>query len=124
MVDTSDHDTERSVAALCVELWKLAKGTTKALAFMPEPEARRLAAQVKFSERQLSVLTDSLGFRVVRFDNQDFHPGLAASSDNIDEFDESDSLVVVATLEPAIIKDMRVVRSGRVVVDRRVEERE
>ena len=118
MVESEENiDQHKEIADLCVEFWKLAKGTAKAIKLLPEAEGKRLAAQIRYSERQLERLSQELGLRLVDFESEDFHPGLAASADNAEDFDDGTPLVVTKTLEPTVVQDMRVVRTGRVLVE-------
>lgn len=105
-----------SVAQLCVEYWKLAAATEKALNSVITGDRKRLEAQLKFSKRQLDVLLQDLGLRLVDFSGERFHPGLAVSVDNPSDYEEDVLLVVGKTLEPTVISDMTVIRLGRVIV--------
>lgn len=112
---------EATIAGLCVEFWKLVRASSKTVPLLAETEARRFEAQVRFSERQLAALMVTLGMRIVEFDGELYEPGLAATADNADEFDEGTDLAVSRTLEPAVVRDMRVLKRGRVLVSMRTE---
>jgi hypothetical protein len=76
---TSAAFSADAVAQLCVEFWKLSNATRKAINRLPDGESRRLEGQLNFSDRQLLMLVDQLGFRLIDFQSEDFHAGLAAS---------------------------------------------
>lgn len=117
MVDGGKNDIKiESVAQLCVEYWKLAAATEKALSGVLASGGKRLEAQLKFSKRQLDVLLQDLGLRLVDFSGERFHPGLAVSVDNPGDFEEDEALVVGKTIEPTVMSDMTVIRLGRVIV--------
>ncbi|MDO5758861.1 MAG: hypothetical protein Q4P24_15550 [Rhodobacterales bacterium] len=105
------------VAHLCVENWKLTGAMRKAIDILPDADGRRLTGQLNFSIRQLSMLVDKLGFKLVEFDGEAFHTGLAASADNAEDYAEDVKLVVVKTLEPTVMADMKIIRLGRVLVE-------
>lgn len=105
-----------SVALLCVEYWKLAAATEKALRGILASDGKRLEAQLKFSRRQLDVLLQDLELRLVDFSGERFHPGLAVSVDNPGDYEEDEKLVVGKTLEPTVMSDMTVIRLGRVIL--------
>lgn len=113
-----------SVAQLCVEFWKLSNATMKAIERLPESESRRLKGQLNFSNRQLSMLVDQLGFKLIDFESEFFNAGLATSADNIGEFPDEIDLVVSKTLEPTVMADMKVIRLGRVLVEPAKSEKE
>jgi len=113
-----------SVAQLCVEFWKLSNATKKAIERLPEGESRRLRGQLNFSDRQLAMLVDQLGFKLIDFETERFHAGLATSADNAGDYPEETGLVVSKTLEPTVMADMKVIRLGRVLVEPAESEKE
>jgi hypothetical protein len=113
-----------AVAQLCVEFWKLCNATKKAIDQLPDGERRRLEGQLNFSNRQLSMLVDQLGFRLIDFEAEVFHAGLAASADNAGDYPDDVDLVVSKTLEPTVMADMKVIRLGRILVEPAKSEKE
>lgn len=117
MVNGEKNDVNiESIAQLCVEYWRLAAATEKALNGALSSNGKRLEAQLKFSKRQLDVLLQDLGLRLVDFSGERFHPGLAVSVDNPGDHEEDEALVVGKTIEPTVMSDMTVIRLGRVIV--------
>ena len=112
-------DIEQTLAGLLVDYWKLARAAGKATNSLPENDAKRLSSQVRYAEKQLQMASKQFGLRLIEFDGEDFNPGMAATADNFDEFDEETSLLVERTLEPTIVNNMRVVRQGRVLVSQK-----
>lgn len=125
MVGSSPKDLNaETVAQLCVEFWKLSNATKKAIERLPESESRRLKGQLNFSGRQLAMLVDQLGFKLVDFETEVFHAGLATSADNAGDYPDETDLVVSKTLEPTVMADMKVIRLGRVLVEPAKSEKE
>lgn len=104
------------LSALAVEYWKLASAFEKAISTLPPDKCKGPASQLRFSRIQLEAITSECGFRLVSFDGEIFHSGLPASGDNLSDFDEDAELIVMKTLEPAIIRNMSVVSKGRVLL--------
>jgi hypothetical protein len=124
-VTVSDENTlpdPLPIAHLCVEFWKLTKASQRAASQLPEREGKRLSAQVKFSDLQLSTIAGQMGLGVISFDGENYTAGMPASADNGDEYGDDDDLVVVKTIEPAIVRDMKVIHKGRVLIGRRNDE--
>lgn len=113
-----------SVAQLCVEFWKLSNATKKAIERLPESESRRLKGQLNFSDRQLAMLVDQLGLKLIDFETEGFHAGLATSADNAGDYPDETDLIVSKTLEPTVMADMKVIRLGRVLVEPARSEKE
>jgi hypothetical protein len=63
-----------------------------------------------------------MGLSVISFDGESYTTGMPASADNGEDYDESDDLVVTKTIEPAIVRNMKVIHKGRVLVGRRNDE--
>jgi hypothetical protein len=118
---TSGVDQEL-VARLCVEYWKLVRASQRAAQQLSEKDGKRIAAQVRFSDLQLTTISGQLGLNLISFDGETFAVGMPASADNGDDFSEDDDLVVTKTVEPAVVRDMKVVYKGRVLVARRGDE--
>ena len=110
------------VARLCVEYWKLMRASLRAADQLPEKDGKRLIAQVKFSNLQLATISGQLGLNLVSFDGEPFSVGMPASADNGDDFSQDEDLVVTKTIEPAVVREMKVVHKGRVLVARRSDE--
>lgn len=116
VTSSSGFLSEESVAQLCVEYWKLTKVTKKAIDSLPDNERRRLDAHLKFSDRQLEMLVNQLGLKLVEFEEEEFHAGLSVTVDNAWDYSEMDDLIVAKTLEPTVMADMKIIRPGRVLV--------
>lgn len=114
MVITASNE---AVAQLCTEYWKLAKATRRALEGLTGGDRRRLEGQLNFSDRQLSLIVSQLGFRLVEFEGEIYHAGLAATADNAADYSDDVDLIVSKTLEPTVMAEMTIVRLGRVIVE-------
>lgn len=110
------------VARLCVEYWKLVRASQRAAQQLPDKDGKRMTAQVKFSDLQLATISGQLGFNLVSFDGEHFSVGMPASADNGADFSQDEDLVVTKTIEPAVVREMKVVHKGRVLVAGRSDE--
>ena len=117
--DGSLNSDSELIARLCVEFWKLAKASLRATNQLPEKDSKRLVAQVKFSDLQLVTIAEQMGLSLVSFDGESFSTGMPASADNGEDYGDDDDLVVTKTIEPAVVKDMKVIQKGRVLIGRR-----
>lgn len=104
------------MARLCVEQWKLIQRVSKAIGSFDENERGRIASQLRYAALQLQTLAAEANLKLVTFDGELFGPGSPASAENLDEFQTDDGLIVSKTLEPAVVCDMRVILSGRVLL--------
>lgn len=117
MVENAVNEFDASaVAQMVTDFWKLIQSANQIAPQLPDSLQRRFGGQVQFSERQLMALTKQLNLKIVTFEGEDFHLGLAATADNIDDYGDDIELEIEKMLEPAIMRDMGVVRRGRVLV--------
>ncbi len=83
-----------------------------------------MKGQLNFSDRQLAMLVDQLGFKLIDFEAEVFHAGLATSADNAGDFPDETDLIVSKTLEPTVMAGIKVIRLGRVFVEPAKSEKE
>ena len=111
---------EEGFAKLAIELWKLIRSFERALEMLPLDKQSKVKAQVRFSYNRLVSLLDDADIRIVSFDGKPFEPNLPVTAVNADDFDgETGNLVVKQTIEPAVVKETKVLVFGKVVLARR-----
>ena len=104
------------VAELCVEYWKLERLAWRMIEEVDPKKSNRFAGQVKFAARQLEVLCSRFDIKLVDFSGQEFKDGMPVPADNLSDFPETTSLIIEKPLEPAVIRNGKVIRSGRVLL--------
>ena len=113
---------EKQLASLAVEYWKLLEYCRKALILIDEDRARRFQSQLRFSDIQLRTILAEVKIKLIAFDGQKFDLGLAASAENVSDFDEDEDLIITKTLAPAVVREMKVLSKGKVLVSKNKEE--
>jgi hypothetical protein len=117
MVGHADDGLEETaVAALAVEYWKLLRASGRILGVAAEAETRRFEGQIRYGERQLELILSRLGAQLVTFEGEAFRDGMAASPENAEDYPPGANLVVERTIEPAVVRNMRLLRMGRVLL--------
>ena len=105
-----------ATAELAQEYWKLLRSFEK-LCHMAPVEARdRVLAQARYASSRLDSILSRAGMRIVTFDGAPFETNLPAVAINADDFAGEEAVVVERTIEPAIISDMVVVLTGKVLL--------
>lgn len=103
-------------AQLAVEQWKLLRAFERVIATVsPEAEAR-FSAQSRYSASRLDTLLSQAGLRIVSFDGLPFETNLPAVVLNAEDVTGLPDLVVEKTVEPAVIRDMTVLMTGKVIL--------
>lgn len=108
--------TESILIRLAVEHWKLIRAFERAVERLPFEHVAKTAAQARYSADRLKAILSEAGIQLVTFEGMDFEPNLAATAVNIDDIGDALRIVVVSTIEPAVMKDMAVLSLGKVVV--------
>lgn len=110
---------EKGFANLAIELWKLIRSFEQALQMLPLDKQQKVKAQVRFSYNRLLSLLDDADLRMVSFDGKPFEPNLPVTAVNADDFDGvTENLVVKQTIEPAVVKETKVLVFGKVTLAR------
>jgi molecular chaperone GrpE (heat shock protein) len=110
---------EEGFANLAIELWKLIRSFEQALEMLPLDKQSKVKAQVRFSYSRLVSLLDDAGVRIKCFDGEPFEPNLPVTAVNADDFNGvTENLVVKQTIEPAVVKETKVLVFGKVVLAR------
>jgi hypothetical protein len=114
-----DRQDAEIFAQLATDYWKLMRAFDRARALVGSPHEARLDAQAKYAETRLASALDGASMRIVAYNGEIYSADLPVTAINADEFPNSDEagLRVASTLEPAVIQDMTVIRTGRVALE-------
>ena len=114
--ESDEAGSTESLIALAIESWRFAKMFERVLAKLDAGEQKRHLSQYKwFLKKMEESLADS-GLKIAHIEGQTFDPGIAATALNIDESETDDVLVVEQMLEPIIMNESGLVRSGTVIL--------
>ena len=80
----------------------------------------RYVGQFQWFERKLTDSLLDVEMSIVDVEGEEFDPGMAATPINLDEFESNDVLEVDRMLEPIIMGSKGVVRTGKVVLRRKL----
>jgi hypothetical protein len=116
-----DRQHAEIFAQLAVDYWKLMRAFDRSRALAGQPHDARLEAQAKYADGRLTSALEAASMRLVTYDGAAYTADLPVSAVNADEFPDQDEaeLHVASTLEPAVILDMNVIRTGRVALELR-----
>jgi hypothetical protein len=103
-------------AKLASEYWKLHRSFERMADLVPADARARYLAQARYAASRLESLLGEEQMRVVSFDAQPFEVNLPAIAVNAEDVAGLDRLVVERTIEPAIVRDMDVILTGKVLL--------
>lgn len=107
-----------NLITIASELFRFKRVFAKAISKLDIEEQAKYNSQFSwFSKRVMKALDDS-GLRIVDLDGQPYDPGMAVTPLNIEEFETEDVLYVAQTMEPIIMQNDVVVKTGTVLLGR------
>lgn len=107
-----------AIAEIAAESWRFEQALRKVLQRMDAMEANRFSHQYGYFSSRVNRAVASAGLTVLNPAGQPYDVGLPLQVMNLDEFDEEDELIITRVIEPVILLDGRVIKTGFVTVDR------
>jgi molecular chaperone GrpE (heat shock protein) len=112
---------KHNLISIASELFRFQRVFAKAVSKLEVDEQNKYHSQYAwFSKKVLKALNDS-GFKVISVDGQLYDPGIAVTPLNLDDFEADDILYVEQTLEPIIMEGETVIKTGTVLLGRKVQ---
>lgn len=101
---------------LAVDAWKFARLFTRVISKLEAGEQARYANQMRFFQKRIESAAELAGARIVTIEGQPFEPGMAASPLNLEDFQDGDTLFVDQMLEPIVMGNDGVLRTGTMML--------
>ena len=107
-----------AIAEIAAEAWRYEQSLHKVLKKMDVMESERFLRQYEYFSSRVNRAVASAGLRVPELSGQLYRAGLPVQVMNLEEFEEEDELIITRVIEPVILLEDRVVKTGVVMVDR------
>lgn len=101
---------------LAIDSWKFARLFTRVISKLDAGEQARYANQMRFFQKRIDSAVEVAGARIVTIEGQPFEPGMAASPLNLEDFQDGDALFVDQMLEPIVMGNDGVLRTGTMML--------
>ena len=101
---------------MAVEAWRFGRVFERVIMKLDIGEQTRYQSQLRWFIKKTEESLTEAGLRIVNVEGHPFDPGVAATPLNIEEFEADDTLVVDQMLEPIIMGDEGVIRTGTVIL--------
>ena len=101
---------------LAVEGWRLARLFSRVLTKLDAGEGARYANQVRYFIKRVEESLEAAGLRLVNLEGQPYDTGLPATALNIEDFAPEDRLYVDQMLEPVIMGEQGIVKTGTIML--------
>ncbi len=107
-----------AITSMAIESWRFTKVFDRLLNKLDAGEQKRYRSQVRWFTKRFEEALKLADLRIVDVEGHPFDPGMAATPLNIDEFDAEDFLIVDQMIEPIIMTNDRLVKTGTVTLRR------
>ena len=103
---------------LIIESYRLKKTFERMIKKSDFYEQSRYISQISWYEKKMSEITDGVGFNIIDIEGHKFDEGMAVTPINLDEFDKDDILYIEQMIEPTIIFENKILKTGTAVLRR------
>ena len=114
--DGSLSAAHKALIQLATESWRLTRLFTRLLQRLEPVDQQRYAAQLRFFIATLEDSVKMAELKLINLEGQPYDPGMAATPLNSADFAANDTIIVEQMLEPIIMQDGRILKSGTVVL--------
>ena len=105
-----------SLADIAAETFRLRGVFVRAVRNADPAEYKKYMSQFSWFEKKVYKALEESGLSVVDLSGQRYDPGMAVTPLNLDEFGPDEELTIDRMIEPVIMKDDRLIRTGTVIL--------
>lgn len=109
-------DLRQPLIEIVIESWRLAKLFQRVLGKLEAAESNRYVNQIRYFQKRVDDTLLLTGMRLVSLEGLSYDPGMAVTPLNIADFGPEDALIVEQMMEPILMGQDGVVKSGTVLL--------
>lgn len=113
-----DKTYYESMAVIGSELCRFKGVFEKAISKLDLEEQSKYMSQFAWFSKKVTKAVEEAGLRIVSLEGQAYDPGMAVTPLNIDDFEVEDELKIVQMIEPIIMQEDTVLKTGTVLLGR------
>ena len=117
-VGTPDGAFVGAFLEIVIESWRLTRTFNRVLSKLDAGDAARFQNQLRFFQKRLEETLARTGLKLVNLEGEPYDAGMAATPVNIADFAPEDRLIVEQMVEPVIMGEEGIVRTGTVMLKR------
>ena len=107
-----------SVADIATEMFRFQRVFVKAIKNADLEDQNKYISQFNWFKKKVYKALDELDLRIVDLEGQKYDPGMAVTPLNLDDFDDNEELIVIQMIEPIIMREGTLVKTGTVMLGR------
>lgn len=109
---------KNSVLEIAVEHYRFKNTFIKAISKLDFEEQSKYMSQFAWFSKKVTKAVEEAGLRIVSLEGQAYDPGMAVTPLNIDDFEVEDELKIAQMIEPIIMQEDTVLKTGTVLLGR------
>lgn len=109
---------QESLISIASELFRFKGVFEKAISKLEIDEQNKYISQYKWFSKKVYKALDEANLRLLSVDGQLYDPGMAITPLNLDDFEADDQLYILQTIEPIIMQNDTVIKTGTVILGR------
>lgn len=115
-----DNETKvmRSVIEIASELFRFRRVFEKAIRKADLEERNKYMSQYAWFSKKVDKALAELNLKLVNVEKQLYDPGMAVTPLNLDDFKPEEKLMVLQMIEPIIMQEDKLVKTGTVILGR------
>ena len=119
-MEQRDHiqKLQDSLVAIAAETFRFQHVYSKVLSKLDIDDQAKYSSQFTWFTKKVTKALDEAGLKIVDVNGQLYDPGMAVTPLNIEDFEAEDILFVAQTMEPIIMQDNAVIKTGTVILGR------
>lgn len=114
----NEEKLKENLVTIASELFRFEKVFKKAIGKLEIEDQNKYVSQFAWFAKKVTKALDEAGFHLVNIEGQIYDPGMAVTPLNIDEFEPDDKLFVEQIIEPIIMSENAVYKTGTVILGR------
>lgn len=118
MRELKETDLQQAIIEMAVEAWRFRRVFYKAMSKLDAGESNRYMGQFAWFIKKVDNALTTAGMKIVDVERQPYDIGMALTPLNIDDFDPDDRLFVEQLIEPIIMDDEKVLKTGTAMLGR------
>ena len=113
-----EEEFRKAIVDMAVEAWRFRRVFDKAMSKLEAGESSRYIGQLNWFIKKVEAALKTAGLRIVNVEGRPYDIGMALTPLNIDDFEPEDQLLVEQLIEPIIMDDEKVVKTGTAILGR------
>lgn len=109
---------QNSIASIASELFRFHRVFEKATSKLDMDEQSKYMSQYSWFSKKVGKALEEANLKLLNVEGQVYDPGMAVTPLNIDDFEPEDTLYVLQTIEPIIMQNDTVYKTGTVILGR------